>query len=112
MLNTKPPNISIDNPFQVISNPFNLCNELWAFNLSSQSWSILNASGTAPPVLASHSATSVGGNMVVLGGRSLESQYVQGVYVYNAANNTWRRLYPGGDASALVQMKKEFVLFL
>lgn len=84
-----------------LSNPSNITNELWAFDISIGVWS-LSAAANAPPALAGCTATTVGAGMYVIGGRTLRTQYSRLVYLYHPQTDMWTTLTPRGAGNVQV----------
>jgi hypothetical protein len=64
-----------------------LSDELWIYNLTSETWSLVTANGVRPPPLAKHTLTNVGnGSVVVFGGSRPFGEFSSKMYRINVTS--------------------------
>ncbi|EEC84159.1 hypothetical protein OsI_30530 [Oryza sativa Indica Group] len=73
-------------------------NAMYAFDLKSQCWSALDASGDVPPPRVGVTMASVGATVYMFGGRDQEHKELNELYSFDTATNRWTLLSSGaGD---------------
>lgn len=69
----------------------NYLNDLWEYNISSNSWVQLNPSGALPSVRSRHSAIYTDSNtMIVFGGYYSFNNFSAYIYIENSYNDLWK----------------------
>jgi hypothetical protein len=69
---------------------------MYAFDLKSQCWSALDASGDVPPPRVGVTMASVGATVYMFGGRDQEHKELNELYSFDTATNRWTLLSSGG----------------
>lgn len=72
-------------------------NSVHVLDLDSYVWETLECTGSLPPPRESHSCAVVGEKIVMFGGNSVSSDYLNDVYVLDLPNRNWRRIESQGD---------------
>ncbi|XP_067133127.1 rab9 effector protein with kelch motifs-like isoform X1 [Centruroides vittatus] len=97
------------------ANPVSDC-DVHIFNATTQSWSILTATGNAPSVRHGHAMVSLGNLIYVHGGMSGPTFY-DDFYTLDMENCMWKKLSPKGRnptpraAHSIVAINKQLFLF-
>ena len=74
-------------------------NELWEYNTSSHTWSLLNPTGSKPIGRSGHKLTSIGNKLYLHGGSTSASSnsYNNELWEYDIDDNSWLLLESSGD---------------
>lgn len=70
---------------------------MYAFDLNTQTWSALDATGDVPPPRVGVTMAAAGGTVFTFGGRDLEHKELNELYAFDAATRAWTLLSSGAD---------------
>ncbi|MCD4772030.1 MAG: T9SS type A sorting domain-containing protein [Bacteroidales bacterium] len=88
------------------SDPPSFRNDMWSYNLSSNSWNYVNAGGSTPDESAYFGYASSGQYFYTVGGNNDAKTVFDKSYMFNLVDLTWTEL---GDVPALTKLAAAFV---
>ncbi|GBG86799.1 hypothetical protein CBR_g42082 [Chara braunii] len=92
-------------------------NDLYILDTETMWWSKGNTTGTAPAARDSHTCSSWGNSLVVIGGEDSNNSYLSDVYILNAESLEWKQLETTGQklspraGHAAVSIGKYIIIF-
>ncbi len=88
------------------SDPPSFRNDMWSFNIQTNSWSYVNAGGSVPDESAHFGYSSSGQYFYTVGGNNDGKTVFDKSYMFNLVDLTWTEL---GDVPALTKLAAAFV---